>query len=154
MMSGILCSKYGRLVIAAVVVGVLVGSAPDVAVGIEPLAGAVSGVAAAEGPSLTSATLKMVGALCFCLGVLAFGVRVAKRFSGTTGTAKRRRIEVREKAPLSSKAALYLIAVDNREYLVASGSDAVSITPTNSLTTPLFAESLDEVYQESGEANA
>jgi flagellar biogenesis protein FliO len=104
--------------------------------------------------NLTTSTIRMLGALCFCLGVLAVGVRIARRFAGTPKSSRRRRIEVREKTALSSKTALFLIAIDNREYLVASCSNGISVTPTHSITTALFAESLDEVCQESGELHA
>jgi flagellar biogenesis protein FliO len=101
-----------------------------------------------------ASTVTMLGGLCFCLGVFAVAVRFLRRYQSAGGTARRRRIEVREKMALSSKASVFLIAVDNREYLIAQGSDSVSVTPTNSLTTPLFTESLDEVCAEMGELHA
>jgi flagellar biogenesis protein FliO len=105
------------------------------------------------GTSMIGSSLKMVGALFFCLCVFAVGVRIARKFSPVQKTSRQRRIEVREKVALNSKAAVYLIAVDNREYLIASGSESVSMLPTHSVTTPLFAESLDEIYDDSGEAH-
>jgi flagellar biogenesis protein FliO len=103
--------------------------------------------------NMVSSTITMLGALCFCLGVFAVGVRFLRRFSAGAGPMRRRRIEVREKMALSSKASLFLIAVDNREYLIAQGSDSVSVTPTHSITTPLFAESMDEICADIGEVH-
>jgi flagellar biogenesis protein FliO len=88
------------------------------------------------------------------LGTFALGVRIMRKMPGYQSPQRRRRLEIREKLALSNKAALYVVAVDNREYLIASGSDSTSITPTHTLTTPLFAESLDEVYEESGALHA
>jgi flagellar biogenesis protein FliO len=107
-----------------------------------------------NGMSMFSSGIRMIGGLCFCLGIFALVVRLMRRFSGVGGTAHRRRIEVREKMTLSSKASIFLIAVDNREYLIAQGSDSVSVTPTHSMTTPLFTESLEEVCAEVGDLHA
>jgi flagellar biogenesis protein FliO len=104
--------------------------------------------------SMFSSTVTMLGGLCFCLGIFAVAVRFLRRFSVGGGPARRRRIEVRERMALSSKASVFLVAVDNREYLIAQGSDSVSVTPTHSMTTPLFTESLDEVCAEVGELHA
>jgi flagellar biogenesis protein FliO len=105
------------------------------------------------GGSMVSSSLKMIGALFFCLGVFAIGVRLARRFGPTPKTLRRRRIEVRERLSLNSKSAIFLIAVDNREYLVTSGSEQTSILPAHSVSAPMFSESLDEIYDESGEAH-
>ncbi|MFN4895826.1 MAG: hypothetical protein ACK5GN_01030 [Pseudomonadota bacterium] len=120
-------------------------AAPNVATLPSPTVGA---------PTMLNSTLTMICALCFCLGVFAIGVRYMPRFMGVPKSGRPRRIEVREKLALSPKAALFLVAIDNREYLVASGSDSVSVTATHSITTPLFAESLDEIYEEPGELHA
>ncbi len=120
----------------------------------DAVSGATSVVIADGGINMFSSTVTMLGGLLFCLGIFAVAVRFMKRFSGGRGPTRRRRIEVREKLALSSKASVFLIAVDNREYLIAQGSDSVSVTPTNSITTPLFAESLDEVCAEVGELHA
>lgn len=111
-------------------------------------------VVADSGINMFGSTVTMLCGLLFCLGIFAVAMRFLRRFSGTRGPVRRRRIEVREKLALSSKAAVFLVAVDNREYLIAQGSDSVSVTPTNSITTPLFAESLDDVCSEVGELHA
>lgn len=116
--------------------------------------GSISTVGLASESTLTTSTLRMLGALCFCLGILGIGVRIARRFAGAPTSSRRRRIEVRDKTALSSKATLFLVAVDNREYLIASCSNSISVTPAHSITTPLFAESLDEVCQATGELHA
>jgi flagellar biogenesis protein FliO len=114
---------------------------------------AATATLAAE-PSMASSTLTMVAGLCFCLGVFALGMRISKRFMKSAGASRKRRMEIRERLSLSSKTTLFLVAVDNREYLIANGSDAVSVTPTNSMTTPLFSESLDEFCGDSKELHA
>jgi len=105
------------------------------------------------GGSMVSSSLKMIGALFFCLGVFAIGIRLARRFGPTPKTFRKRRIEIREKLSLNSKSAIFLIAVDNREYLVTSGSEQTSMLPAHSVSAPMFSESLDEIYDESGEAH-
>jgi flagellar biogenesis protein FliO len=105
-------------------------------------------------PSRASSTLTMVAGLSFCLGVFALGMRITKRFTKTSGAGRRRRLEVRERLSLTSKTTLFLVAIDNREYLIANGSDSVSVTPTNSMTTPLFSESLEELCDDPKEIHA
>lgn len=115
------------------------------------------GLASAGGvvePSMLRSTLKMLGGLCLCIGALGIGVRLMRRFGGPGKSTRRRRIEVRERTALSGKTTLFLIAIDNREYLVANGANSISVTPTHSVTTPLFAESLDDVYREAGDLHA
>jgi|GEM_PF-2040569 len=150
-------SKVSWLLGGAIIVSYVCLMAASVAVGQVSTVGtgsAIPTVGLSTEGTLATSTLRMLGALCFCIGILAIGVRIARRFGGAPKLSRRRRIEVREKTALSSKAALFVVAVDNREYLVASCSNAISVTPTHSITTPLFAESLDEVYQESGELHA
>jgi flagellar biogenesis protein FliO len=102
---------------------------------------------------IMSTSVRMIGGLFLCLGVFAIVVRLLKRHSSHTG-AGRRRIEIRERVALSSKSALTLIAIDNKEFLVASGSESVNILPTHAVPAGLFAESLDEVVDGAEAFNA
>jgi flagellar biogenesis protein FliO len=95
----------------------------------------------------------MIGGLFLCLGVFALIVRLLKRHASRTGTG-RRRLEIRERIALSSKASLTLVAIDNREFLVASGSESVSMLPTRVVPPGLFDESLGEVVDEAEAFNA
>lgn len=104
-------------------------------------------------PTIMSSSVRMIGGLFLCLGVFALGVRLFKRHSSRTSTG-RRRIEVRERVALSPKASLTLVAIDNKEFLVASGSDSVSILPTRAIPPGLFDESLDRVADEIEAFNA
>jgi flagellar biogenesis protein FliO len=61
----------------------------------------------------------------------------------TLSSKGQRRLHVREKVALSSKASLQLVAVDNREFLVSSTAEHISIVPLHSMTTELFADSLE-----------
>ncbi len=104
--------------------------------------------------SLASSGTRMIGGLFLCLGVFAFGVRMFKKYTAGTQVASRRRIEIRERVQLSSKSSLLLVAVDNREFLVARGSETVQIVPNQSGTAELFAESLDGISNENEAFNA
>jgi flagellar biogenesis protein FliO len=116
---------------------------------------AVAASFAAQGESsLASSSARMIGGLFLCLGVFAFGVRMFKKYTSGPQVASRRRIEVRERVQLSSKSSLLLVAVDNREFLVARGSETVQIVPNQSGAAELFAESLDGVSNENEAFNA
>jgi flagellar biogenesis protein FliO len=93
--------------------------------------------------SLTYASLRMIGGLLMCLGVFALVVRYIKRHSGQRlhGT---RRMQVRERLSLSPKVSLTLIAIDSKEFLVAAGNESISIIPTQTARSEMFAASLDE----------
>jgi flagellar biogenesis protein FliO len=113
---------------------------------------AASGSLALASPqfSLAGSSLRMLGALLLCLGVFALGLKIAARIKGESFTPKRRRLEVRERLSIAPKISVTLIALDNREYLLASGANSVTLVSTNSLTTPLFADSLDQVLDDVG----
>jgi flagellar biogenesis protein FliO len=107
------------------------------------------GTAIAVGASLTdtsatsasSSVIRMIGGLFLCLGVFAAVVRLLRR--NALASKGHRRLQVREKVALSAKASLQLVAVDNREFLVSSTADHISIVPLHSITTELFADSLE-----------
>jgi flagellar biogenesis protein FliO len=151
--SKLICSlKMGGIVIALLALGVSQYTWAETSLASNSVT--ASSLGSVGSPTMVGSTLKMIGGLCFCLGLLAVGVRVMKKYTACQGPTRRRRIEIREKVALSGKASLFLVAVDNREYLVASGSDSTSITETHSVTTPLFAESLAELCEEPGELHA
>lgn len=100
--------------------------------------------------SLAGSSFRMLGALLLCLGVFALGLKIAVRLKGESLKPKRRRLEVRERLSIAPKLSVTLIALDNREYLLASGAHSVTLVATNSLTTPLFADSLDQVLDDVG----
>jgi flagellar biogenesis protein FliO len=119
----------------------------------EPMGATVSAsLATAGGPSATASVARMVGGLFLCLGVFAVVVRMLKRNARTKRGS--RRLEVRERVALSSKASLQLIAVDNREFLVSSTAEQVSIVPLHSMTTEVFADSLDALDRDDEAYNA
>jgi flagellar biogenesis protein FliO len=111
------------------------------------------GQSATSSSPIMSTSARMIGGLFLCLGVFAIIVRLLKRHASRSGTG-RRRLEIRERVALSSKASLTLVAIDNREFLVASGSESVSILPTRVVPPGLFDESLDEVADEAEAFNA
>ena len=99
------------------------------------------------GSSFIMSSVRMFGGLFLCLGVLAIGLRIYQRYHPMQSPALRR-IEIREKVAISSKAAVMLITVDDREFLVASGSDAVSMLPLRTAATDMFSDSLNELCRE------
>jgi flagellar biogenesis protein FliO len=94
--------------------------------------------------SATASCLRMVGALFFCLGVFAGGVHLYRKFVHKVGTASKRRMIVRERLSLSSKSALILVSLDGKEFVVASGSEHVTLVPTNTIMAASFSESLED----------
>jgi hypothetical protein len=53
-------------------------------------------------------------------------------------------MQVRERLSLSPKVSLTLIAIDSKEFLVAAGNESISIIPTQTARSEMFAASLDE----------
>jgi flagellar biogenesis protein FliO len=100
--------------------------------------------AASDSSSVTASCLRMVGALFFCLGVFAGGVHLYRKFGSRVGTSSKRRMIVRERLSLSSKSALVLVSLDGKEFVVASGSEHVTIVPTNTIMATSFSESLEQ----------
>jgi len=129
----------GSLACAA---GVLIVS-PSAAVA-EVTSVGVTSFGAADSGSVTASCLRMVGALFFCLGVFAGGVHLYRRCATKAGGLSKRRMVVRERLALSSKSSLVLVSLDGKEFVVASGSENVTLVPTNTITAASFSESLDE----------
>jgi flagellar biogenesis protein FliO len=90
----------------------------------------------------------MLGGLLLCLALLAAGLKVYQRFNPTATVGRARRLEVKERVAISSKASLTLVSLDGREFLVASGSEAVSVIPTRTKADDVFDQSLAEIYKE------
>ena len=116
---------------------------PRILVAETPAVG-IANFAASDSGSVTASCLRMVGALFFCLGVFAGGVHLYRKFGSRGGTSSKRRMVVRERLSLSSKSALVLVSLDGKEFVVASGSEQVTIVPTNSIMATSFTESLDQ----------
>jgi len=74
-----------------------------------------------------STFLTMAQGLAVCLAVLAGGVYAYRRIHPQAAITTKRRMRVRERLPLTSKAQLLLVEIDGREVVVAVGSDHVSI---------------------------
>jgi flagellar biogenesis protein FliO len=95
--------------------------------------------AATDSGSVTASCLRMVGALFFCLGVFAGGVHLYRKFGTKSGASSKRRMMVRERLSLSSKSALILVSLDGKEFIVASGSEHVTLVPTNTNMAASFS---------------
>ncbi len=74
-----------------------------------------------------STFLTMAQGLAVCLAVLAAGVYVYRRLNPQAVATTKRRMRVRERLALTSKAQLLLVDIDGREVVVAVGSDHVSL---------------------------
>jgi flagellar biogenesis protein FliO len=99
---------------------------------------------------LAPSMFRMIGGLLLCLGVFAGGIHLVRRFMPQAArTGKRRRLELREKLHISSKMSATLISVDNREFLIATSGDSVTVVPTYSLNTGSFVDSLEDAYRAS-----
>jgi flagellar biogenesis protein FliO len=121
---------------------------------LDPANSVAASFASHQESSLASSSARMFSGLFLCLGVFAFGIKVYKKYASGPQIVSRRRIEIRERVQLSSKSSLILVAVDNREFLVARGSETVQIVPNQSGSAELFAESLDGASSESEAFNA
>ncbi len=90
---------------------------------------------------------RMIGGLLLCLGLFAAGIYAARRYMPQSSrVGKRRRLQLREKLHISSKMSATLIAVDNREFLIATSGDSVTVVPTYSLNSGSFEDSLEDAY--------
>lgn len=142
--------KIGR---ASALLGLVCIAAPVVALAADNqlpagVASVASSLTANGGHSMMASGARMFGGLLLCLGFLAAGVKLYQRFNPAAVVGRARRLEVRERVAISSKSSLTLVALDGKEFLVASGSDAVTIIPTKSKADDLFDQSLGEIYKE------
>lgn len=92
----------------------------------------------------TGSCLRMIGALCLCLGVFAGGVQLYKSRGGVSRLGSKRRLMIREKLPLSAKSSIFLVSLDGREFLVSSGPDQIQFIPSPKGTELDFGESLQD----------
>jgi hypothetical protein len=90
----------------------------------------------------------------FCLGAFAAGIHVYRRYIGKHGVAGRPRLIIRERVALTPKATLMVVSLDGKEFLVASGSEKVTLLPSHALSTAHFGDSLNDVCDEVEAFNA
>lgn len=142
-MTGISASRVVEVLLGIACVTVVATLSPSL-VAAEMTSNGAMNFAASDSGSVTASCLRMVGALFFCLGVFAGGIHLYRKFAlKAVGTSKRRMV-VRERLALSSKSSLVLVSLDGKEFVVASGSENVTLVPTNAITASAFSESLDE----------
>lgn len=143
--------QRGWCLLVATVAGVVVLGAAEVLADV-PSVGVIHGAAGLghmEEISTTGSCLRMLGALCFCLGIFAGGIQLYRRYAGVSRIGSRRRLAVHEKLPLTSKSSLLLVSLDGREFLVSSGSDRVHFIPTPKVSDLEFGDSLDDACGQS-----
>lgn len=112
------------------------------------VAAAAESFAAADQGSMTGSFIRMFGALFFCLGLFAAGVQLYRKYVIKQGGSMRRRLMVIERVALTQKASLMVVSLDGKEFLVASGSEKVTMLPSQALSTPVFTDSLNEACEE------
>lgn len=71
--------------------------------------------------------MRLFGGLFLCLGVLGGVVFIARRYGGGVRPGTTGRLRVLERASLSTKSSVALIAVDGRDFIIASAGDSVAI---------------------------
>jgi len=114
------------------------------------VAAAAQSFATAEQGGMTGSFVRMFGALFFCLGLFAAGIQVYRKYIAKQGGSIRRRLIILERVALTQKASLMVVSLDGKEFLVASGSEKVTMLPAQALSTPVFTESLHEACEEVG----
>lgn len=115
---------------------------------------AAQGGATVDSFDAQSSALRMVGGLLLCLGVLGFGAHVYKKYVLPRSLCSQRRLQVVERLQLSQKNALVLVKFDDKEFLMATGSDSSRLVPVSMRTNDLFEETLSSACDEVGEYNA
>ncbi len=81
---------------------------------------------ASLGEDLTHTGYRVFEGLLLCLGVLAIGVYLAKRFGLKGAVSAGRKIKIVERTPLSARTSLVLAQVEGKSILLAVGPDNVS----------------------------
>jgi len=112
-------------------------------------AAAPAGLAAAQQFDMGSSLRRMVGGFLFCLGLFGGGIQLYRRFClGGSGASTQRRMRILERVPLSQKGALLLIALDGREFVLATGPDATNLVFSQPRTPSFDDELLDNSLNE------
>ena len=115
---------------------------------------AAQGGATVDSFNAQSSALRMVGGLLLCLGVLGFGAHVYKKYVLPRSLCSQRRLQIVERLQLSQKNALVLVKLDDKEFLMATGSDSSRLVPISLRDNDLFEETLSSACDEVGEYNA
>ena len=89
-----------------------------------PAAGASAGGDIGGDIALTG--VRVLEGLLLCLGVLALGVYIAKRFGFKPAGGAARKIKLIERTPLSSRTALVLAEIEGKTVLISVGAERVS----------------------------
>ncbi|WKZ57152.1 MAG: flagellar biosynthetic protein FliO [Bdellovibrionota bacterium] len=76
-----------------------------------------------------SGWLRMIEGLALCVGVFLIGIGLVKRRRKDRGLPMGRRMRVIERLAVSTRGAVVLMKVDEREFLVGVGGEGISVTP-------------------------
>lgn len=149
-----------KLLVLAVVMAIAVAFAPaQVSADNEGApswnAPSVSNVASQVAPfDAQSSALRMVGGLFLCLGLFGFAVHVYRRYVLPRTVSVQRRLQIVERIQLTQKSALVLVKLDNREFIMSTGTESSRLVPLTGRHEELFDETLNGACQEVGEYNA
>jgi flagellar biogenesis protein FliO len=96
----------------------------------------------------------MVGGLFLCLGMFGFGIHIYRRYVLPRTSSGHRRLQVLERIQISQKSALVLVKLDNKEFIMSTGSESSRLVPLTGRHEELFDEALSGACEEVGEYNA
>lgn len=101
-----------------------------------------------------NSVLRMIGGLFLCLGCFGGGLHMYKRFVVPRSKSDKRRLQIVERLPLSSKSSLLLVRLDGKEFMLSTGAEAARLISPPRSTEELFDESLITACDDVGEVNA
>ena len=93
-------------------------------------------------PGFGYSLARSFGGLFICLGIFGAGVQLYRRYGVPTGTSRKARLTLVERLQISPKGALHLVALDGREFIVATGSEAPRVVLAPRDARAEFEESL------------
>ena len=96
----------------------------------------------------------MLGAFLLCLGLFAAGIHLYRKYGGVVARPGARRMAVLERLAVTHKSAVYLLALDGKEFLVTSGPDNLRIMSAPTGASATFDESLAAACQDVEVCNA
>jgi flagellar biogenesis protein FliO len=96
----------------------------------------------------------MIGGLFLCFGLFGAGVHLYRRYVIPRATSDKRRLQIIERLPLTSKSSLLLVKLDGKEFMLSTGSEATRLIAPPRQSDELFDETLNSACDEVGELNA
>lgn len=111
-------------------------------------------VAGVEPFDAKTSALRMLGGLFLCCGLFGFGIQLYKRYVLPRACSDKRRLQIVERLPLSSKSCLVLVKLDGKEMLITTGSENSRLISTQLQRDELFDHSLLAACEDINELSA